>query len=97
MESPYTLDIAPLLKTGSNSIVVKVTNLYPNRMIGDEKLPQENRYDRHGQIEKLPDWYLNNECNERERVLFSSWKHYHADDPLLEAGLLGPVTLSIIE
>jgi hypothetical protein len=28
-----------------------------------------------------------------KRVAFTTWKHYAADDPLLESGLLGPVRL----
>lgn len=29
----------------------------------------------------------------RERVLFIPWKYYKKTDPLLEAGLLGPVRI----
>lgn len=92
-KAPYTINVTGLLKEGTNTIEIKVTNLYPNRMIGDESLPEENEYDVHGQLYRFPDWYLQGEYNERKRVLFSSWKHYHANDPLLEAGLLGPVRL----
>ncbi len=37
-------DIAPLLRPQGNRLEVRVTNLWVNRMIGDELLPRERRY-----------------------------------------------------
>lgn len=96
-KAPYQTDITDQLKAGENKLVLKVTNLYPNRMIGDEHLPEKYKYDKYGRLCKFPDWYLKGENIERERVLFSPWKHYHKEEPLLEAGLLGPVRLLIVE
>lgn len=94
-KAPYWTDITEKLKVGENKVVVRVTNLYPNRMIGDEYLPEKYEYDKYGSLQKFPEWYLKGEYNQRERVLFVPWKHYHKDDPLLESGLLGPVRLYI--
>ncbi len=94
-KAPYWTDIAGNLKVGINRIVIKVTNLYPNRIIGDEHLPELYDYDEYGRLRKFPDWYLNGTCDQRERVLFLPWKHYTKDAPLLESGLLGPVRLLI--
>jgi hypothetical protein len=96
-KAPFSADITDFVRSGENQIKVSVTNLYPNRMIGDECLPTENEYDQYGRLNKLPEWYKSNETNSRKRVLFSTWKHYKADDPLLEAGLLGPVCISTVE
>lgn len=96
-KAPYATDITEYLKPGKNTLVIKVTNLYPNRMIGDEYLPEKYEYDRYGRLRKFPDWYVKGEYNERERVLFSPWKHYHKEEPLLESGLLGPVRLTAAE
>lgn len=92
-KAPYNINVTNLLKAGENRIVIKVTNLYPNRLVGDEHLPEKYEYDEYGRLRKFPEWYLRGNYNERERVLFSPWKHYHKNDPLLEAGLLGPVRL----
>lgn len=41
--APWRLDVTGILQPGTNTLVVKVTNLWANRMIGDGKLPQEKR------------------------------------------------------
>ncbi|MFV0327097.1 MAG: glycosyl hydrolase [Bacteroides xylanisolvens] len=92
-KAPYWIDVTGKLKVGENKVVIKVTNLYPNRMIGDEYLFERYEYDEYGSMRKLPEWYLKGEYNQRERVLFVPWKYYHKDDPLLESGLLGSVRL----
>lgn len=93
-KAPYLLDITSMVKAGDNSLEIKVTNLYPNRIIGDEHLPEIYNYDEYGRIRQLPAWYANQEEDKnRERVLFLPWKHYKKTDPLLEAGLLGPVQI----
>jgi len=40
---PFTADITAFVKPGDNMLEVEVTNLWPNRLIGDSKLPQEQR------------------------------------------------------
>jgi hypothetical protein len=104
---PYNLDITSAVHQGINKLHIKVTNLWPNRLIGDENLPEENEYltsaaagkfalAGSGGIKKLPDWYTNGQPKPPGgRYTFSTWKHYHKDSPLLASGLLGPVTLSI--
>lgn len=93
-KAPYETDVTELIRKGENELVIKVTNLYPNRIIGDEALEEKNEYDEYGRIKKLPNWYMNNEEEkDRKRVMFIPWKYYKATDPLLEAGLLGNVVL----
>lgn len=97
---PYRIDVTHALKTGINDLIIKVTNLWPNRLIGDEHLPSENEYNTGGRgefsasIKKLPDWYIEGKPKPSGgRITFTTWKHYTKDDPLLESGLLGPVKL----
>lgn len=91
-KAPYRIDITSVVKVGENSVTIDVTNLYPNRIIGDEYLLERYEYDEYGRIVKLPFWYMNQqEDSNRERVLFVPWKYYKKTDPLLEAGVLGPV------
>ena len=41
---PFQVDIAPALHAGSNHIEIKVTNLWPNRMIGDLQPGMKKQY-----------------------------------------------------
>lgn len=41
--APFRYDITPYVKTGSNQLEVEVVNLWPNRLIGDAKLSNEQR------------------------------------------------------
>ena len=38
---PFRVNITSAAKPGTNHLVVKVTNLWPNRLIGDEQLPPD--------------------------------------------------------
>ncbi|WP_304199138.1 glycosyl hydrolase, partial [Flavobacterium alvei] len=66
---PYKVDISEALKKGKNTIVIKITNTWANRLIGDEKLPKE------------------------QRLTWTTAPFRLAGEPLLKAGLLGPVTI----
>jgi hypothetical protein len=92
---PFRLEITNLLRPGDNQLDIRVTNLLVNRLIGDEFLPVENQYDDWGEIKALPEWYLNNLPKIGQRVTFATWKCYDQNSPLVESGLVGPVTLSL--
>jgi len=49
---PYRVDVTGLLKPGKNELKIDITNLWANRIAGDEKLPREKRVTRITQ--KLP-------------------------------------------
>jgi hypothetical protein len=66
------VDVTGSLKPGANRIEIEVTNLWVNRLVGDEQPKAEKRY------------------------TFSTFKPYTKDSPLVESGLLGPVTLEAV-
>jgi len=41
---PFESDVTKLLTAGKNHLEIKVTNLWPNRIIGDQYLPPEQRF-----------------------------------------------------
>ncbi|UIJ45258.1 alpha-L-arabinofuranosidase [Sphingomonas cannabina] len=96
---PFRIDVTDAVRAGANALEVAVTNLWPNRLIGDEHFPAEYEYTvtnagSTGGIAALPDWYRQGRPKPAgKRVTFATWRHYDAKAPLLESGLLGPVRL----
>jgi hypothetical protein len=65
---PFRVDVTDLLRPGVNRLNVRVTNLWPNRLIGDKQ------------------------ANARP-IAFTTFNPYSAESPLLDSGLLGPVSI----
>lgn len=92
-KEPFIVDITKQVKVGKNLLEIAVTNLWPNRLIGDEYLPAENEYNEHKFIKEFPEWFSKNQEKPGNRKTFVVWKTHDKNDPLLESGLLGPVKL----
>jgi hypothetical protein len=43
-KAPFSLDITSEVMAGANTLRVDVTNLWPNRLIGDQSLPAAKRF-----------------------------------------------------
>jgi hypothetical protein len=89
---PFRLNITAAAKIGANKLVVKVTNLWPNRLIGDEQLPPDVEWNGK-QLKQWPQWFLDGKPSPTGRLTFTTWHHWTKDSLLLESGLLGPVTI----
>ena len=89
---PFRANISEVARAGANELQVEITNLWPNRLIGDEQLPDD--VERNGAaVKKWPQWFLEGKPSPTGRLTFSTWKYWNKDSPLLESGLIGPVTL----
>ncbi|MEO7718742.1 MAG: glycosyl hydrolase [Capsulimonas sp.] len=93
---PFRVNITNAAKPGTNRLIVKVTNLWPNRLIGDEQLPPDAEWS-NGALKAWPQWLLDGKPSPTGRLTFTTWHYWTKDSKLLESGLLGPVTLRTAE
>jgi hypothetical protein len=106
---PFAAEITSYCKMGENLLEVAVTNLWPNRMIGDEAEPEdcvwgEERYFKYvdpnpkigRNLLEIPEWIKHKkERPSKNRVTFCTMDFFDKNDQLLPAGLIGTVKLSI--
>jgi hypothetical protein len=93
---PFRVNLTAAAKPGVNALVVKVTNLWPNRLVGDEQLPEDCEWDG-DHLKAWPQWLLEGKPSPTGRLTFTTWHHWKKDSALLDSGLLGPVTLRTAE
>jgi len=104
---PFITNISKAAKPGKNKLVVKVTNLWANRLIGDEQEPADMKWDTKlaglGSVKnamagyklmELPSWFTQGKPRPSTgRYTFTTFNYFTKDSPLLESGLLGPVKI----
>ncbi|MDO6430753.1 glycosyl hydrolase [Flavitalea sp. BT771] len=86
--APWRVDITDVARTRGNQLDITIANRWPNRLIGDERLPDDGIKD-----DKWPEWLLKGQPRTSGRFTFTTYKHYTKDSPLLPSGLLGPVRI----
>ena len=92
---PFRVDVTDALRDGSNELEIRVTNLWPNRLIGDEQLPEDREWEGL-HLKAWPQWLLDGKPSPTGRFTFTTWHHWKKDDALLPSGLFGPVTLRTV-
>jgi len=99
--APWRIDVTGLVRRGENRIEIAVTNVWANRLIGDEQQPPDWVWEvgdakvGGGEFMKeFPDWFLKDELRpSKRRYTFVTWNYFKKDSPLVASGLLGPVKL----
>ncbi len=109
-KSPFECDITEAIKAGENILKIEVTNLWPNRMIGDELEPDDLEWsepliyeyapgspEAGRYLTSNPEWLQNgSERPSKGRKTVGCFKFFKADSPLLPSGLLGPVEIVVM-
>ena len=94
---------------GENTLHIAVTNLWPNRMIGDEQYEDDVEWsdlkiftNAPGSpavgrfMKRVPDWLRHGAPRpSQHRKSVISFKFFEKDAPLLPSGLLGPVEIKV--
>ena len=88
--APFQVEISDAVHSGENQIDIEVANLWPNRLIGDERLPDDGVKNN-----QWPKWLLKNQPRTSGRYTFTTRKFYEKDSELLKSGLIGPVRILV--
>jgi hypothetical protein len=97
--APWREDITSEVKSKRNQLVIKVTNCWANRQIGDEQQPADCEFAKGdmgygGPLKSFPEWLLKGTPRPSVgRYTFATWNYFNKDSPLESSGLLGPVTV----
>lgn len=108
-KKPFRVDITDAVRQGANHLEIDVTNLWVNRMVGDEHEPDDMEWSEEirysyapgspvlgRDLLKVPEWLEKGEPRPSSgRHTVVNFKFFTADSPLLPSGLLGPVTIEL--
>ena len=106
--APWSVEIpAGLLKEKKNQLTIEVSNLWANRLIGDEQELDDCEWLK-GQmgdfspghkagsyLKQFPDWFVKKQPRpSKGRYCFTTWKYFTKESPLISSGLIGPVKIT---
>lgn len=101
--APWRVEITDALQPGKNKLEIDVTNVWANRLIGDEQHPADISWEASEPdvfsgyyLKEFPDWFLKSQPRPvKERLTFTTWNYFEKNSPLERSGLLGPVRILI--
>jgi hypothetical protein len=96
-KAPYQVDVTGAVRPGSNALEVRVVNLWINRQIADEALPDDSQRNPDGTLKTWPDWVGQGKPSPTGRQTFTSWRLWKKTDKPVPSGLIGPVRLAVDE
>jgi hypothetical protein len=94
-KAPYRVKVGAAATVGENELEIRVTNLWPNRLIGDTRFSEDSDWN-DWTLKTWPDWVWATSGLTRpstNRITFTTWHHWHESDELQPSGLLGPVVV----
>jgi len=99
---PYEVLLPPdVLRKGENALAIDFTNVWANRLIGDEQEPEDcdfaaapmpgGRY-----LRRFPAWFADGIAARasKGRKCFKDWNYFDKNSKPVKSGLLGPVSLA---
>ncbi len=99
--APWRVEITDLVQPEGNQLEIDIVNLWVNRLLGDEQLPEDVKYSS-GTWRRITEWpiWLTDPSVERTsgRYTFTTFNHWNETkkgSPLMQSGLLGPVSLKL--
>jgi hypothetical protein len=104
--APWSMTLPPgILKKKGNRLEIKISNVWVNRLIGDEQEPADcewliggSAYKQGYYLKEFPEWFLKNQPRpSKNRYCFTTWNYFTRESPLISSGLLGPVKLVMEE
>ena len=88
------------LREGENTLEIEFTNVWANRLIGDEQEPADCAFTKAPYpggwyLERFPDWFRKGLAARpsQGRKCFTDWNYFTKNSPLTPSGLLGPIRL----
>ena len=84
--APWTVDLTGIAKAGSNQLEIDVTNTWVNRLVGDCRLPPEERF-----TKTNVGYFKDNILGDGKKLRV--FQGFSPKSPLMTSGLLGPVRL----
>jgi hypothetical protein len=90
---PFRVALGSAARAGINKLEIRITNLWPNRLIGDAQLNDDVTWGDYVPKE-WPEWLKDDgKTRKSERVTFTTWKHWNRSSELHVSGMLGPVII----
>jgi hypothetical protein len=99
--APWRVHFPAAYLLPQNTVTIEVTNVWANRLIGDEQepedmqwLPNQYFYNSGKYLKEFPDWFLQHQPRpSKTRYCFTTWNYFDKNSKLTPSGLVGPVTI----